>query len=109
MQIADEVALKVRDTLGAVLAAKTRATDANEKQFAEAAVSCTSFRIVLHIDLPARRSAGQPDPIKIRADLRQRLVQLAKSVDAHPLVVGVDDTAKVPWSVNQLSNPVTGV
>jgi hypothetical protein len=60
IDIADEMALKVRDSLSILLAAASRATDPSERGFAQDAVRCDEIRVVLHLEQPERDSKALP-------------------------------------------------
>jgi hypothetical protein len=98
IDLADEIALKVRDTLAALVAASTNGNDADEKKRAVAALRCRRLRIVLHLEQPAIHSKLFPRAIA-PAHVLQRLKQLVKAIDPHPLVVESAGVQKVPWSV----------
>lgn len=100
IDLADEIALKVRDSLAVMLAASLNANNGQEKSWARTAVQCPSIRVVLHLEQPAKHSRLFPrvaDPAKVR----QRLKQLIKAIDPHPLVVEMSNVHGVPWKVKQ--------
>jgi len=97
IDLADEVAFKVRDSLAALVAARVNANDANEKALAEAALRCPRLRVVLHLEQPAKHSKLFPraiDPAKIQ----QKLKQLIKAIDPHPTVVELARMNGVAWT-----------
>jgi len=99
IDLAEEVAEKVRDTLAALLPASVNANDTNEKRFAHTTLSSRSLRVVLHLEQPRKHSKLFPraiDPAKIL----QRLKQLLKAVDAHPKVLESGRMGNVAWTVN---------
>lgn len=99
IDLADEVAEKVRDSLSALVAARVNANDNAEKNFASNAVQCPRLRVVLHLEQPNKNSKLFPraiDPAKVQ----QRLKQLVKAVDPHPLVVEKSEMQGVGWIVN---------
>jgi hypothetical protein len=96
MDIWDEVAIKARDTLAGLFAAKVEAGHANQA-FARQCVTVTKLRVVLHLEQPATHSKLFPR-IYRRADVQQRLKQLVRPIDAHPCVVELGNMAAVPWS-----------
>lgn len=96
--LADEVALKVRDSLAVMFGARANAIEAGERAFAERAVSCTRLRVVLHLEQTTTPSKLFPRAIR-PADVLQRLKQLIKAVDPHPAVVEIADLHSIPWSV----------
>lgn len=98
LELPDEVALKVRDTLAALVAARANANEDEEKQLASAALLCSRLRVVLHIEQPVKHSRLFPrviDPAKVQ----QRLKQLIKAIDPHPLVLEINRMKDVAWTV----------
>ncbi|MGD0961900.1 MAG: hypothetical protein ABSB19_18975 [Methylomonas sp.] len=63
LEIGDEVAIKVRDTLAGLVAAKMNAADPNEKQFAKLALQSKSIKVVLHLEQPQKHSKLFPRAI----------------------------------------------
>lgn len=96
--LAEEVAEKVRDSLAALAAARVNANDEVERASAEAALRGRRLRIVLHLEQTATPSKLFPralDPAKVQ----QRLKQLTKAIDAHPLVRDRSHSQSCPWTV----------
>lgn len=83
-ELADAVALKVRDTLAGLIAAKCNANDDTEKRISEAALNMSKINIVLHMEQTRCRWSIDP------ADLKIKLKQKLKAVDAHPKIVSKD-------------------
>jgi len=84
--LADEVALKVRDTLAGLVAAKLNANDNAERQLARRALQKARLRIVLHLEQPKNPSKLFPklaDPATLLLKLKQKV----KAIDPHPCVV----------------------
>lgn len=99
IDLAQEIAIKVRNSLAALVAAKVNTNDVNEKQMAKAALLCRKLRIVLHLEQPISHSKLFPrviDPAKVQ----QSLKQLMKSVDPHPLVLEKNRMNDVDWTVS---------
>jgi hypothetical protein len=96
--LADEVALKARDSLAALVAARVNANEGSEKEAAVAALKCEQLRIVLHLEQPATHSTLFPRAID-PADVLQRLKQLIKAIDPHPLVLEMRRMDGVAWQV----------
>ena len=95
----DEIAHKVRDTLGGLLAAAKNANVAAEKAFAKQAIQASKLRVVLHLEQPKNQSKLFPrtfDP----ADLAQKLKQRLKCIDPHPKVMESKDDWR-HWSVTR--------
>lgn len=93
-----EVALKVRDSLAALVTARANANDAVEKALAQDALLCGRIRVVLHLEQPPKHSKLFPraiDPAKVK----QSLKQLIKAIDPHPLVLETNQMNGVAWTV----------
>ena len=99
VDLAGEIAMKVRDSLAALVAASVNANDAAEREMAMAALRCPRLRVVLHLEQPAQHSKLFPRAID-PANVQQRLRQLIKAIDPHPLVVETAQMRGVAWSVN---------
>lgn len=99
--LADEVALKARDTLAALVAAKLNANNAAERNAAAQALACPRIRIVLHLEQPVPHSILKSKNTH-RTEVLQRLKQLVKSIDARPQVVDLDSAGDVGWTVTQV-------
>ena len=101
IDIADEFALKVRDSLAMLLVASKNANDENEKNHAAKAIRRSKIRVVLHLEQlvrPSRLFRRMIDP----ANVLQRLKQLIKGVDPHPLVLDTSRMRNVAWSVESV-------
>ncbi|WP_445000239.1 hypothetical protein [Halomonas mongoliensis] len=99
VDLGDEVAAKVRDTLAGLVAAGCNANQAEEQRMARQAVGRSRLRVVLHLEQPRNPSRLFPravDPDDVLLKLKQRL----KAVDAHPRVVDQFTLgAEMPWAV----------
>lgn len=98
IDLAEEIATKVRDSLAALVADSMYANDDIEKSLAMAAVRCTRLRVVLHLEQPAKHSKLFPRAID-PANVRLRLRQLLKAIDPHPLVLEKNRMGGVKWTV----------
>ena len=98
IDLADEIALKVRDSLAGVAAASVNANDASEKRLAGKAMRCTQLRVVLHLEQPAKHSKLFPRAID-PANIKQKLKQLIRAIDPHPSVLETARMNAVGWSV----------
>lgn len=81
-----EVAIKVRDTVAGLVSAGINANDADEQRMARSLLQKPRIRVVLHLEVPAKQSRLRPssiDPVAVQ----QKLKQLIRSIDPHPLVV----------------------
>ena len=97
----DEVATKVRDTLSGLAAASANANDADEKALARHALSMRRWRVALHLEQPNVASGLRPraiDPANIIS--KQRSKRLLKAIDAHPVVGDRRRPPRgIPWTV----------
>lgn len=92
--LADSIAEKVLMTLAAMLPAKYRASDPAERALAASILDCDDFRVVAHLELPARHKLVI-DP----ADIKQKLKQRLAAVDRHVKVVSMSKMQGLEWSV----------
>lgn len=93
------VAHKVFDTLAAIIPAKTHATNHEEKQLAQAVAASRKLRVVLHLEQPTKHSTLFPRAIN-PTDVQQKIRQLLKPIDAHPLVVDMRSMRGLEWNVS---------
>lgn len=99
IDLADEIAAKVRDSLAGLVAAAANANQFVEKNFAKQALTCPRLRVVLHLEQPQKHSKLFPraiDPAKVT----QRLKQLIKAIDPHPVVLEMKEMRNVMWKVD---------
>lgn len=92
----DEIAIKARDTLAGLFAAKMETGHADHA-FAKASFRAMKLRVVLHLEQPKSHSRLFPRAFD-RADVQQKIKQLVKPIDAHPVVVELHDMSRVPWT-----------
>jgi hypothetical protein len=97
--IGDEVAIKVRDTLAGLVAAKMNSNHPDEKQFAKKALQSKLIKVVLHLEQPLKHSKLFPraiDPAAVKQTLKHKL----KAIDAHPCVVNKNNLSlDMDWTV----------
>lgn len=86
IDLADEVAQKVRDTLAGLVSARLYANDPDEKHMADELLSKSGLRVVLHLEAPKSRSRMRPSAIEPDKVLH-KLKMLIRAVDPHPAVV----------------------
>ena len=99
IDIGDEVAGKVRDTLAGLAAASANANRGDERALARRAFQRRRWRVALHLEQPNARSRLRPQPFSV-ADVLSNLRSKVKAVDAHPVIL--DREARrpdVPWTV----------
>lgn len=100
--VADEVAMKVRDSLaGLVAASKWHSHHAHAEQ-AQRHLGAKRMRVVLHYEQPEHGSKLFPRKQELSV-LQQKLKQLVRVVDAHPLVVDLESKGRVPWQMAPVS------
>jgi hypothetical protein len=92
------VANKVFDTLAAMLPARVNAMDDDEKKIASSMAGSKKLRVVLHLEQPLTKSRLRPRAID-PANIRQKLKQLLKPIDPHPIVVAMRLMGDVEWEV----------
>ena len=85
MDLGEEIAFKVRDTLAGLVSASCNANDSDEKSMAKKALKCKRIRVVLHLEQPEKHSRLFPRAISPE-NVRMKLKQLLKPIDAHPVV-----------------------
>ena len=97
IELCEEVALKVRDSLAGIFAAAKWHGEHLRQSDAKKHLAAKKLRVVLHIEQPRQQSKLFPRKFDL-AKLQQRLKQLVRAVDAHPMVVELDMFADLPWS-----------
>lgn len=99
VDLPDEIALKVRDTIAGLVSAKFYANELSEKTCADRLLRSKKIRVVCHIEQPAKHSKLFPRAIE-PMDLKLKLKTLIKAIDAHLAVVDSRSIhADMPWSV----------
>jgi hypothetical protein len=98
INLADEIAQKVCDTLAGLVSAQFWANDATEKSTARQALRVQILKVVLHLEQPAKHSKLFPRAIN-PAVVQQQLKQLIKAIDPHPRVVEKAAMPGIPWQV----------
>lgn len=87
MELPEEIAIKVRDTVAGLVSAKCTANNADEKRCAHALIRANTIRVVCHLEQPEKRSRLHPRGAIAPSDLQQKLKMLIKAIDPHPSVV----------------------
>lgn len=100
IELPEEVACKVRDTLAGLVAARCNANDADERSRARHVLDGQRIRVILHLEQPARHSKLFPRAID-PADVQQKLKQLVRAFDPHPKVVDRGDET-IGWQVRSV-------
>ena len=98
IDLGDEVARKVRDTLSGLAAASANAQDSGERGLAIRALAKQRWRVALHLEQQTG-SALRPQAIN-SADVLQKLRRQLKAIDAKPLVLNRQTSNLAePWTV----------
>lgn len=100
IELVEEIALKVRDSLAGLAAARLRANNADEAEAANQASQCNDIKVVLHLEQPAKPS--RLHPAEDVSKLLQKLKQLLRAIDFHPRVTNLDDGNKYGWDVREI-------
>lgn len=99
IDLAEEVALKVRDTLAGLVAARHQANDQAEKGAARTLLRNKAIRVVLHLEQAHKPSRLRPRSIE-PDKLQLKLKSLTRAIDPHPIVVDMASHAtRVAWQV----------
>ena len=98
IDIDDEVASKVRDTLAGLAAASASANCRDERRLARRALQRRRWRVALHLEQPNARSRLWPrfSVANVLSKMRTKV----KAVDVHPVVLNRETRRpSVPWTV----------
>lgn len=102
LDLCDEVAMKVRDTLAGLVAASHQAVE-GERGAARRFLGAKRLAVVLHLERAAHKSklfAEFPETV----DLVDKLKQLLKPIDPHPRVVAINrPLSGSPWKVESVT------
>ena len=98
ISIEEEIALKVKDTVAGLLAAKMNANNTEEKQFATKVINSTELKFVLHLEQPPTNSRLFPQAFNL-ANVKLAVKNRIKAIDAHPKVVDLKRMNALPWQV----------
>ena len=100
IDLGDEVASKVRDTLAGLAAANANAANKAERDFAENVLAKRQWRVALHLEQqtiatsPLRPQAINP------ANVLKKLRMNLKAIDTQPIVVSLQRPGSgIPWTV----------
>lgn len=99
--LADAVAKKVKDTLAALVIARHRATEREEREQARLALDCNQFRVVLHLEQPPTRSRLHPCSTR-QANVTEKLLQLVRCIDPAAAVVSMAVNHDFGWTVQAI-------
>jgi hypothetical protein len=98
-ELGEEVAQKVRDSLAGLAAAAANANEPDEKRLAQRLLQKRCWRVVLHLEQPAKTSRLRPKAID-PAHVLKSMKKLLKPIDAHPHVVDRNNLHRdMSWTV----------
>ena len=100
IELVEEIALKVRDSLAGLTAARLRANKIEEASAADQASRCNDIKVALHMEQPAKPS--RLHPTEDVSKLIQKLKQLLRAVDYHPRVTNLGEGNKYGWTVREI-------
>lgn len=86
IDLADEVAKKVFDSLAGIVACRYNAVDTVEKNMADKILRQSKIKVVLHLEQPRRHSKLFPRSIN-PADIKKKLQKQIKAIDPHPEIL----------------------
>lgn len=99
IDLSEEIALKVRDTLAGIICMKTNAHQLDEKSFAKNFLKSQQLKVVLHLEQPQKSSKLFPKAIDI-SKLKQKMKPLLKAVDPHFIIMDkANKPAVICWNV----------
>ena len=99
IDIGDEVAGKVRDTLAGLAAASANANSGGEQALARRALRRRRWRVALHLEQPTARSRLWQRSSRV-ANVLSKVRTKVKAVDAHPVVLDrATRRSDIPWTV----------
>lgn len=98
LPLAEELALKVRGSvIGLVGAARHHAPHAHQAM-AQTFLDAARVRVVFHLEQPAKPSTMLPRSYAL-AGLLQKLKQMVRIIDPHPMVVESSSKVQPPWTI----------
>ena len=99
IDIADDVALKLRDTLAKLTVAARNGNDIQEREHAQQALASQKWRVVLHLEQSPTPRRLWKNPINPAA-LLSKLSRILKAIDAHSLICNRNTPQQqIPWTV----------
>lgn len=100
LELVEEIAIKVRDTLAGLAAARVRANKEEEKTMAKRALQCNDLKVVLHLEQPAIPT--RLHPIEDTSKLLQKLKQLLRAIDYPPRLTNLSEGNRFGWDVREV-------
>lgn len=100
MELAQEVAEKVRDTLAGLFAARMVANNESEKDFAEQSVKATKIFVILHLEQTTKPT--RLHPMEDVTKLEQKLRQLLGAITSRPKVTNRTEGNQFGWDIREI-------
>ena len=98
-ELSEEIACKMKDTLSGLACGRIYASAAEQQELSEGTMQAERFRVVLHLEQPAKHSKLFPRVFDL-ADVKAKLRKKVKAIDPHPLVLEkISCAGKVDWLV----------
>jgi hypothetical protein len=94
----EELALKIRGTLVGLVAAAKHHAPHKHQSLAQAFLRAAHLRIVFHLEQPTNPSKLLPRVCASAAEL-QKLKQMVRIIDPHPMVVDSRSKLQPPWAI----------
>lgn len=99
IDIVDEIAVKVWDTLAGLAAASRNANDVAEREHAQRALASRKWRVVLHLEQPRAPCRLWKNPVDSSALLLKLRSRQLKAIDAHPMICSRNAPCdRIPWT-----------
>jgi hypothetical protein len=96
-----EIAIKVRDSLAGLFAAAKYHAHHEHAAEAQRSLQTQRIRVVLHLEQPRQHSKLFPRAYDL-ADVQQKLKQLVRPIDPHPVVIEIGAPHSLPWSIRSI-------
>jgi hypothetical protein len=100
LELAEEVAQKVRDTLAGLAAARVRALVGAEQDMANRVLQGIDLKVVLHLEQGSKPT--RLHPVEDHTKLVQKLKQLLRAIDHHPKISNLAEGNKYGWEVREV-------
>jgi hypothetical protein len=101
IDLADEMAIKVRDSLAGLFAAAKHDAQHPHAADAQRSLQAKRIRVVLHLEQPRQTSKLFPRAYD-RVDVTQKLKQRVRAIDPHPVVTEIGASHSLPWSFRSI-------
>ena len=95
IDLAMEIAIKVRDSLAGLAAARLRANVGEELELADQALRCKEMKVVLHME--QHQNPTRLYPVEDVSKLILKLKQLLRAIDYHPRVTSLTEDRRFGW------------